>query len=109
MPRQIFLSQMPVEVRFQCQPRNAPITRRQRLLAARGELRLAPSQKLLFILVGIMLNIIKYLPDLPVDPDGKFCYGRGILKIVVTTLPGIAPRRPAGAALALDLFTSPRR
>jgi hypothetical protein len=61
------------------------------------------------MLIGIMLNIINEEPDVPVDPEGKFCYGRGILKIMVITHPGIPPRQPTGAILLLDLFISPRR
>jgi hypothetical protein len=62
--------------------------------------------RLLFITIGIML--IKR-PNVTVDPKGKFCYGRGILKMMVTSHPGIQPRQPTGAASPIDLSASLRR
>ena len=61
---------------------------------------------LLFITIGIML-IMRL--NVPVDPKGKFCYGRGILKIMVTSHPGIPARQPTGAASPIDLSASLRR
>ena len=62
--------------------------------------------RLLFSTIGIML--VKRL-EVPVDPKGKFCYGRGILKILVTSLPGIPPRLSSGAPSPIDLSPSLRR
>jgi hypothetical protein len=62
--------------------------------------------RLLFSTIGIIL--IKRL-DVPVDPEGKFCYGRGILKITVTSHPGISPRQSTGAPSPIDLSSSLRR
>jgi len=61
------------------------------------------------MIIGIMFDIIKKESDVPVDPEGKFCYGRGILKLMVITHPGIPPWQSAGAAFLLDLFSSLRR
>jgi hypothetical protein len=52
---------------------------------------------LLFRIFGIMLINDKYGSEVPVDPEGKFCYGRGILKMRVTNHPGIPPRQSTGA------------
>jgi len=62
--------------------------------------------RLLFSTIGIML--IKRL-NVPVDPKGKFCYGRGILKMTLTSHPGNPPRQPTGAASPIDLSASLRR
>jgi hypothetical protein len=62
--------------------------------------------RLLFTRIGIML--IKEV-DVPVDPKGKFCYGRGILKMTVTSHPGISPHQSSGAPSPIDLFPSLRR
>jgi hypothetical protein len=47
--------------------------------------------------------------DVPVDPQEKFCYGRGILNMTVTSHPGISPRQPTGAASPIDISASLRR
>jgi hypothetical protein len=60
-------------------------------------------------MIGINLIMIIYDSDVPVDPEGKFCYGRGILKITVTSHPGIPPRQSTGAHSPMDLFASLRR
>jgi hypothetical protein len=65
-----------------------------------------PGYRLLFFPIGIIL-IIRL--NVPVDPQGKFCYGRGILKTMVTSHPGIPPRQPTGAASPIDSSTSLRR
>jgi len=57
---------------------------------------------LLFRIFGIILIINEYESEVPVDPGGKFCYGRGILKIMVTNHPGIPPRQSTGALSYID-------
>ena len=75
-----------------------------------GQCSRSPSQprgyRLLFSTIGIML--IEEL-DVPVDPKGKFCYGRGILKMTVTSHPGISPHQSSGAPSPIDLSPSLRR
>jgi hypothetical protein len=64
---------------------------------------------LLFSIFGIILISHEYESEVPVDPGGKFCYGRGILKLMVASHPGIPPRRATGALSYIDSSPSLRR
>ena len=74
-----------------------------------GDWRLAALQVAAMI-IGIMLKYNYSWPDVPVDPQGKFCYGRDILKqqMVISRLL-TTPCQSAGAPCRIHQFASLRR
>jgi hypothetical protein len=59
--------------------------------------------------IGIVRYYLYPLEGLQVDPDGKFCYGRLTLVMIISMRSGIPPRLSTGVRCTIDFFTILRR